>query len=158
MRASIIHPSIQNLVIRNKKGEIIAKSTLYINEKEGYGVFNNVEVYDYVNNKQLPAIYEKYLSGVNAFAQKYNELHPDNPLKIISVGMNLNDITRILVDNHEQTYPLLEAINYGEYDIGGFGYSGDSGEEQRTIWKLDDKALKELEEKKEKEKDNFLEK
>jgi hypothetical protein len=156
MRASIIHPSIQNLVIRNKNGEIVAKSTLYINEKEGYGVFNNVEIYDFIDNKHLDDIYKKYLSGIDAFAKKYNELHKDNPLKIISVGMNLNDIKLMFAKNHEQTFPLLEAIDYGLFDTDGSGYSGDSSEHQRTVWKLDDKKIKELELKKEQEKDNFL--
>ena len=34
MKASILHPDCQNLVIRNSDGRIIAKSTLYINTKK----------------------------------------------------------------------------------------------------------------------------
>ena len=70
--------------------------------------------------------------------------------------MNLNDIKLMFAKNHEQTFPLLEAIDYGLFDTDGTGYSGDSSEHQRTVWKLDDKIIKELESKKEQEKDNFF--
>ena len=49
MRASILHPDCQNLIIRNDKGQVVAKSTLYINRKERYGVFNNIEINELID-------------------------------------------------------------------------------------------------------------
>ena len=43
MRASIIHPDVQNLVIKTKNDEIVAKATLYVNREQGYGVVNTIE-------------------------------------------------------------------------------------------------------------------
>jgi len=133
MHASITHPNVQNLVVKYGD-EIIAKSTLYINPDEGYGVFNNVEVHDNIPYEAHPAIYEKYILGVRRFVEEYNKKHPDKPLKKISVGMNLNDLTEEIEKNHLPTSPLLTAIDYGKFTQCGEGYSGDSEEEQYTLW------------------------
>ena len=133
MHASITHPNVQNLVVKYGN-EIIAKSTLYINPDEGYGVFNNVEINDSVNPVYFEEIYEKYILVINRFAEEYNKQHPNKPLKKISVGMNLNDLTDEIIKYHEPTEPLLEAIDYGKFTQSGEGYQGDSDEEQYTLW------------------------
>lgn len=43
MRQSMINPLVQNLIIRDPNQNIIAKSTAYYNQEEGYILFNNVE-------------------------------------------------------------------------------------------------------------------
>jgi len=135
MRASIIHPNIQNLVIRNDKGEIIAKSTLYLNRDEGYGVFNNVEVYNDINENDYPKIYEKYMLGVKKFAEQYNKENPDKPLQILTVGMHLNDLKFDLREKNIESYILYPAINYSKYNINGEGHIGDSSRHQQILWK-----------------------
>ena len=136
MHASIVDPNVQNLVIRNKQGKIIAKSTLYVNREEGYGVCNNVEVSNSIREpKQLENIYEKYVLGIKAFAERYNNEHPDKPLKQINVGMNLNDLDNILRKKNEKSNELLQAINYGIYGKQGAYYPGDSDYEQYIVWK-----------------------
>lgn len=141
MRASIIHPNVQNLVIRNKDGEIIAKSTLFINPNEGYGVFNNVEVNTQINftNADKQKIYDKYIQGISRFAEEYNKEHPTTKLKQINVGMNLNDLTKELQKNSTKSSKIFVALNYGKYGRKDHLYSGDSELEQYVVWK--DKSL-----------------
>ena len=95
MKTSILHPDCQNLVIRNKSGSIIAKSTLYINREQGYGVFNNIEINDhYEKDKEVKnEIYLKYLKAIEDFAREYNKKNPNKPLKQINVGMHMNDLS-----------------------------------------------------------------
>ena len=138
MHASIVHPTIQNLVIKDSNGEIIAKSTLYLNKEKGYGVFNNVEVSADILPDKKQKIYEKYILGVKRFIEEYNKENPDNPLMQVNVGMNLNDLSRELIFNHEyELKPNLKAINYAEYGTGALAHSGDSEDEQCIIWKSD---------------------
>lgn len=134
MRASIVHPSIQNLVIRNKNGRIIAKSTLYINEKEGYGVCNNVEVADGIEDSKKYVIYSKFRIALDQFANRYNKEHPQNPLKIITVGMSRNDLTdEIEADTKKSPY-CYRAISYSKYGIDDNVHDGDSFDDQRIVW------------------------
>ena len=141
MRASIILPNVQNLVIRNNQGKIIAKSTLYVNVEEGYGVFNNVEVDENINDSYKNEIYNEYMRGVRRFAEEYNKEHPDKPLKQINVGMHLNDLEEQIHEHHNEADELLQAIDYSDYSTSVLGYAGDSGMEQFIIWKADEKTL-----------------
>ena len=129
MKASILHPDCQNLVIRNEKGEIIAKSTLYINRTQGYGVFNNVEV-SYMSEVDRNLIYLQYKKAVEAFAKRYNELNPNNPLTQINVGMNLNDLEHQINRNQAKSPEILKGLNFNIYG----GYSGDWQQKQRVMW------------------------
>ena len=40
-KSSVIAPDVQNLVVRNSKGDIISKGTMYINKSRGYAVIND---------------------------------------------------------------------------------------------------------------------
>lgn len=135
MRASILHPDCQNLVIKNHTGKIIAKSTLYINREQGYGVFNNVEVdLRFINDKKvMQMIHDKYIVAVNAFATEYNKKNPKNPLTQINVGMGLNDLTETLQKNEKKSNIILKGINFSEFG----GYGGDWQYEQYIIWSKD---------------------
>ena len=140
MHAGIVSPNVQNLVIRkNGTGEIIAKSTLYINREQGYGVCNNVEVNTSVPASQLNSVYQKYVLGIVSFAEEYNREHPDKPVVQINVGMHLNDLSDEIVKNHSRSRQLFKAINYGEYGLDLMNYNGDSSECQYVIWKLEEK-------------------
>lgn len=137
MRASIIHPDIQSLVIKNKKGEIVAKSTLYINREEGYGVFNNVEVAEEVSPDKKEHIYLAYKRGLKAFAEKYNKLNPDKPIHVLTVGMERNDLEEIIV-SHCKKSTLYKSINFNDYTIEPYNHAGDSFKEQRIVWKKEE--------------------
>ena len=129
MKASILHPDCQNLVIRNEKGEIIAKSTLYINRTQGYGVFNNVEV-SHISEIDRDLIYLQYKKAVEEFAKRYNELNPTNPLTQINVGMNLNDLEHQINKNQAKSLEILKGLNFNIYG----GYSGDWQQKQHVMW------------------------
>ena len=43
-RSSVIAPDVQNLVVRNSKGDIISKGTMYVNKEKGYAVINDFEL------------------------------------------------------------------------------------------------------------------
>ena len=134
MHASIVHPNIQNLVIRDKKGEIVAKSTLYINKFGRYGVCNNVEVKNGTSLDDLEQIYQKFILGIREFAIQYNKEHPLMPLRQINVGGNNNDLLDVILDYRKSAKIKLKPINYGKYGHGDLNYEGDSFYSQYVIW------------------------
>ena len=131
--ASIVHPDIQNLVLRDKQGTIVAKSTLYINRKEGYGIFNTVEISSTVPDSAKERIYNKYILAIKVFAEFYNKENPDNPIKQINVGMNFNNL-HYEIKKHNKRGEVLEGIHYKEYSKNK-EYDGDSSESQYIVWK-----------------------
>ncbi|HIU06302.1 MAG TPA: leucine-rich repeat domain-containing protein [Candidatus Onthoplasma faecigallinarum] len=134
MRASIIHPNVQNIVIRDKTGKIVAKSTIYVNRKEGYAVCNNVEINNDIVADDVRLIYQKYKKAIEIFAEKYNAKYPDKPLKIITVGMNMNDLYSQITENDTPSPIIYKALDYGKYCFGNSTYSGDSSESQYIVW------------------------
>lgn len=138
MRASIIHPNVQNLVVKNEEGRIIAKSTLFINPEEQYGVMNNFEVYQGVPYLQYKETYHRFMQGVADFAKIYNEEHPDKPLKQINVGGNNNDLLNYVEKGNKKSPELLKALEYSEYGYDVFNYNGDSFADQYIVWKNKD--------------------
>ena len=134
MRASIVHPNIQTLVIKDKNNRIAAKSTLYLNPKQVYGVFNNVEVNLSAYGSDRDQIYEKYILGVKAFVDEYNKENPNTPIKKINVGMNLNDLSYEIEEYNKKATELLSAIDYSKYCPENYGHAGDSESSQYTIW------------------------
>ena len=138
MHASIVDPYVQNLVIKNNNGRIVAKSTLYINPIEKFGVFNNVEVSDELSVNDKKEIYKKFIAGAKAFAEAYNKKHPERPLKQINVGMNLNDLTAELHRHNKESKTLFKALDYSKYGRENQMYSGDSDLEQFIVWTNED--------------------
>lgn len=135
MQASIIHPDCQNLIVKDSEGKIIAKSTLYINRKQGYGVFNNVEINNNItDNYTKQKIYQKYVEAVRKIAKAYNDKNPSKPLVQINVGMHLNDLEKQIRAN-AQKGDVLTAIDFSAYG----SYKGDWQQEQYVIWKKDEK-------------------
>lgn len=133
MHASIVVPSCQNLVIRNSYGRIIAKSTLYVNKEQGYGVFNTIEVNECIENNELKLIYEKFKKAAYDFAEKYNE---ENDVKLtqLNVGMSMNALAHF-IRNNDTSGKILKAIDFSEYGKDGKKYIGDWYDEQYIIWK-----------------------
>lgn len=99
-----------NLVIKDKNGEIKAKSTIYINKEKGYAVFNNVEVnkqflgYDKNDNvltntlisaatkEQKLDMVDCLLRGANDFVKFYNSNKNHKPIFVVTMGMLRNDL------------------------------------------------------------------
>ena len=135
MRASIVDPNVQTMVIRNKNGDIIAKSTLFINPKEQYGVFNNVEIREDIKENDKQKIYSKYILGIEKFVEEYNKQNPNNQLKQINVGMIYNDLKEQIYKQHNPSKNVLESIDYGTvYGKENKTYEGDSKHSQYTLW------------------------
>ena len=135
MKASILHPDCQNLVIKNEEGKIIAKSTLYINREGGYGVFNNVEINNSVKPEDKIQIYKKYIKAINAFANRYNELNKENPLTQINIGMGFNDLKSYIEHYNEKADVKLIGIDFRLYGNGELNHAGDWQQNQYIIWK-----------------------
>lgn len=142
MRASIISPEVQNIVIRDERGVIVAKSTLYVNTKEGYGVCNNFEVNDTVEDKDRELIKEKFLKAIREFANQYNKDYPERKkLTKINVGAGNNDLGDLFPDDKmvEGEDELLAAISYSNFGNSWNRYNGDSEGYQIKVWEIDEK-------------------
>ena len=136
MKASILHPDCQNLVIKDELGNIIAKSTLYINRNRGYGVFNNIEINNAKINKEYKEfIYIKFIEAINKFIEKYNNKNIDNPLKQINIGMNLNDLNDIIREKNHKSSIRLIGIDFSDFGKQFQSYRGDWQNEQYVIWR-----------------------
>ncbi len=133
VHASLVHPSVQNLVVRNKHGEIVAKATLYVNRKKGYGVFNTFKVQPGYSG-QKDEIFAKLIKGAKAFIREYNKENKDNPLKKVTVGTDFNDFIDLISEKYKQPEQLLTPIDYSRFGIDDKYYAGDSFKEQYTIW------------------------
>ena len=134
MHASIVNPDVQNLVIRDKSGKIVAKSTLYVNRDEGYGVFNNIQISDKIPSDDKIKIYKKFKVAVAAFAKEYNNIYSDKPLKQINIGMRINNLDEFLEKYDKEATDLLVAIDYGRYGRSDNTYNGDSTSRQIIVW------------------------
>ena len=137
MRASMILDCVQNLVIRNETGKIIAKSTIYVNRKERYGVFNNVEIsLNHRDSQEIKKIYNAFMRGAIAFWEAYNKNNPDTPLDNISIGATRNKLATFLTDDMHPIVEIQPALNYGDYSgrPGGW-YNGDWKNTQRLVLK-----------------------
>ena len=138
MRASMILDTVQNLVIRNGFGEIIAKSTIFVNKEKGYAVFNNVETsLNHREKEELEKIYNAFLRGTIAFVKTYNENNMDYPITNVSIGANRNTILDYLTDDKHPIVDVQQALNYGEYSLNGsnYHYHGDWSSKQRLVLK-----------------------
>ena len=126
MRASMILDNCQNLVVKDDKGKIISKATIYVNKKDGYAVFNTIETsLAYRSEEDLKKIYKAILRGTKAFIEEYNKNNIHNKIKTISVGTNRNSLLSYLDDNNHPKISGNFAINFGSYSLNGYGYSGD---------------------------------
>lgn len=134
MRASMISNDCQNLVIRNELGEIIAKSTIYVNRARGYAVFNNVETnLNYRNSNDLEKIYNAFIRGTKAFLNTYNK-NNDIPLDSITIGDGRNTIKEILANHNHPNVIINKSLMFGEYALNkSYGYNGDWKDSQRLV-------------------------
>lgn len=137
MRASMTNEDSQNLVIRNKEGEIIGKMTIYVNRKEGYAVYNTAEInVNYHSNTDLKEIYKAFMRGTKDFVKRYNET---NKVKIKEV--TIGEYRNVFKDNilKEKT-SVLPTPNYSEYAyyVGNKltgNYNGDNKNGQLLVYK-----------------------
>ena len=141
MRAMIIHPDIQPLVIRDFDNNIISFGIIYVNRKEGYAVVNDFEVNQkYIGrDDKRKAIYDKAMEGVSAFVEEYNLENPQNPIKIVTCGIgilsNWTAINDFIKKNPKSK--ILKAPNFNDFKYAGSGsWPGDWHKNQYVIWQM----------------------
>jgi len=144
MKASIVHPDIQNIVIKNKKDEIVAKATIYVNRNEGYAICNTFAVSEKVFGQDYPTILNKFKKAISTFAETYNIENPDKPIKQVNVGLGMNDLEEFLTEGNFELSALLKPFNFGNYGKEDDNYDGDSKNSQVVIWKKEEEEEKEL--------------
>ncbi len=108
--ATVIAKDVQNIVVRNGKGDIIAKGAMYVNIRKGYAVINDFELnQNYRKNEiersgkyytetesqkkseyEREQIFETFMRGINAFVEEWDKSHPKNPIKQVNVGNGYN--------------------------------------------------------------------
>lgn len=131
--ASVLAPNVQNLVVRNSKGEIISKGTMYVNKKKGYAVINDFELNKRYRNHEgrsgrynvMPTsqeeeeremIFKAFQRGIKAFIKEYDEQNPEKPLNQVNVGMGYNRLKRQVEKFNIATNNLQVPYEYGFRD------------------------------------------
>ena len=145
MHASMTSSNVQNLIIKNNKGKIVAKSTLYVNRMQRYGVCNNVEINANVLPEDYARIYDKFKQGIYKFVEAYNNENPTKTIKQINVGLGDNDLKAYILKYDYASDKLLKAANYKSFGLPGQDYSGNSSYAQYVVYKAEDKLNKESE-------------
>ena len=132
--ATMISDDVQNLVVRDASGDIVAKGTLYVNRDYGYGVFNDFEINESYkkhestskgfynvdgNNKEeidRELIFKAFQRGIKAFVAQYDKENPNRPLKAITVGMGYNRLKRQCIRYKEATTNYKVPLEYSFAD------------------------------------------
>lgn len=128
-RISVTAYDVQNIVVRNVRGEIIAKGTMYIDKKRGYAVINNFElnkkyrqheqspITEYgeeisEEGKQREEIFRAFQRGLSAFIEEYDSQNPNNPLQQINIGMRPNRLRQQIIRFKKATSNLTVPAEY----------------------------------------------
>ena len=141
VRASILNATVQNIVVRNSKGEIISKGVMYVDKKRGYGIINDFELNDkYRRNEEYitgryevsdddyqeqerEMIFKAFLRGIKAFAKEYDVQNPNNPLQKVNVGMGYNKLKRQVERFKKETKNVTVPVELGFYDAAREQYT-----------------------------------
>ena len=132
-RSSVIAPDVQNLVVRDSKGEIISKGTMYVNKARGYAVINDFELNEkYKDHENIPGkysveetspeeqdremIFKAFQRGLRAFIEEYDKQNPTNPLTQINIGMGYNRLKRQVERFKKATSNLTVPSEYNFQD------------------------------------------
>lgn len=123
-KSSVIAPDVQNLVVRNSEGDIIASGTMYVNKENGYAVINAFDLHRrYRKHEYSPGLYRKaargevqerneifnaFKRGLNAFIEEYDRQNPENPLTQINIGLGHNRL-RGQLKKYKLAYPNYDS-------------------------------------------------
>jgi len=121
MKQSIERDDVQNMIIRNSEGNIVAKATIYVNREKGYAVFNDIEMNrnygdemaqnDKSDNEKRVKIYKAFKRGVSAFVEKYNENNKDVPITQVNVGWGFNRLKQVIKSFEIKSEDILEVLD-----------------------------------------------
>ena len=134
-RSSIIAPDVQNLIVRNSKGDIISKGTMYLNKDRGYAVINDFEInemYKHHENENAEGrydvdeespeeqdrekIFKAFKRGLRAFIEEYDRQNPNKPLQQINIGMGYNRLKKQVERFKKATSKLTVPSEYNFKD------------------------------------------
>lgn len=113
--------NVQNLVVKDVMGNIIAKATLYINRRKRYIVFNDFEINKKYREKELveagilmsgvyaddqdeseksqafsrKQIFNALMRGIDDFKNQYDKENPKKKIKKIHVGIGYNKLINL---------------------------------------------------------------
>lgn len=134
MKASILHPDCQNIVIRDEDNSIVGKTTIYVNRKQGYGVLNSIQIKTNLSYKTQRKIYSKILEAINSFAIKYNEKN-EIKIKQINTGVSINGVEGLFCGGRKKN-KILKGIDFSLYGPKDeIYYPGDWQRTQYVVWK-----------------------
>lgn len=148
-KASVTSHDIQNLVVKNSKGEIISKGAMYINKKRGYCVINEFDLNEKYRNHEACAgrykvnedspeekdrelIFKAFQRGIGAFIEKYDKQNPEKPIQQVNIGMGFNRLKR-QVERFEKAKSHLDVPE--EY------FFRDASENQYILYKREEKEI-----------------
>ena len=131
--SSVIAPDVQNLVVRNSKGDIISKGTMYVNKARGYAVINDFELNEKYRHHESSSgrysveetspeeqdremIFKAFQRGLRAFIEEYDRQNPKNPLTQINIGMGYNRLKRQVERFKKATSNLTVPSEYSFQD------------------------------------------
>ena len=128
VHASMTENDVQNLVIRDVKGDIIAKAAMYVNSVNGYAVINEFELnekykaneyssgkytaIDSNQEKDRELIFAAFKRGINAFVSEYDREHPKNPIHQVVVGMGYNRLKKQCERYKDVSLALQVPVDY----------------------------------------------
>lgn len=132
-RASVIAPNVQNLVVRNSKGDIISKGTVYVNKAKGYAVINDFELNERYRQhesfsgrynveetspeeQEREMIFKAFQRGLKAFVEEYDKQNPEKPLTQINIGMGYNRLKKQVERFKKATSDLIVPPEYSFRD------------------------------------------
>lgn len=152
VEATIISPDVQNLIVRDIKGEIVAKGAMYVNQEFGYAVLNDFEInhkyktssvygypgYYYTDTpaeqeeEQLRSlIFNTLKKGIDDFVKEYDKEHPDKPIQKVNIGLGYNRLKTQCKDFLHET-ELLQVPKVYEFEDAQF--------EQRILYRRENKS------------------
>ena len=142
MRAAILSPDMQPLVVRNDRDEIVAYSIMYINRQEGYAVLNDIEVNHRYNSEDLEKsalIYEAMKECAVKNIEQFNKTAPVK-VKILTSGTSPNGPKINEVISKNRSTQTFKAPDFSDYSyVGAAGaWRGDWHGGQYLIWSADE--------------------
>ncbi len=152
-KQTVLAKDVQNLVVRDNKGKIIAKCAMYVDEKYGFIVINGFEMNDKyrtneilgggfyqdsddnVHTQNRQKIFDTFMRGIKAFVKEYDKQHPNKPIKQVNVGVGYNRLK-------EQCIRLNKTEAGGYFGVPKEYSFEDASLEQYTLYKREKSSKK----------------
>ena len=134
-QATVTADDVQNLVVRNSKGDIVAKGTLYVDKARGYAVINDFELNEkyrghesdrgrytvdpeHKEEQDRELIFQAFQRGVGAFVGEYDRQNSQSPMNFVNVGWGYNRLKRQTERFKQASQNLNVPAEYSFEDAG----------------------------------------